>query len=118
MASKWFGRAACSRGTKSRSRARSGLLANAWQHELRLIAFFASNQGLHGPAADLLALVDAEWIAVEKVLRPDDVLVVQVDNPEIGEVPRSDIASPNYAKSKGSVVVRHRLDCRQLPAVV
>src|SRR5258708_22810801 len=106
MASKWFGRAACSRGTKSRSRARSGLLANAWQHELRLIAFFASNQGLHGPAADLLALVDAEWIAVEKVLRPDDVLVVQVDNPEISDVPRSDIASTHNCTSIGMTGLR------------
>src|ERR1700730_10750186 len=94
MAGWSYAKDACSPATRKRSRARSVLrrvasrrLDQAPEGCLHRLAIgtdgLPTNHRAVGPAADGLALVRAERVAVEEVVLPDDILVGKVDQPQV-----------------------------------
>src|SRR2546430_8539417 len=89
-----------------------------WSDELTLAWFTAPDQRPDRAAANLLALVDAERVAVQQVLAPDHVFMVQVDDPQIGVGPRRDVAFVLEPEALRDVGRGHGRDQRQLEATI
>src|SRR6266704_286219 len=103
MGASWCGTAGCSPATKTGSHARSRLRARASPDEPARAGLLPAQQRLDRPAANHLALVDAEGIAVKQILASDHALPVDVDDPQVGVESRRDISFVHRAKPFGDV---------------
>src|SRR5438445_3970002 len=86
--------------------------------ELTLAWFMAPDQRLDRAAANLLAFMDAERVAVEQVLAPDHIFMVEVDHPQVGVEPRRDVALALEAEAFRDVGCGQGRNQRQLETPV
>src|SRR5437660_7244381 len=99
---------------RMRSAAKLRLRVCVWPDEFTAARLEAADEGLDGLASNSLALVRAEAIVVEQVLSAHDILVTQVDEPQVRVEPGGDIALPRQSKTPGHVRSRHIRDHRKL----
>src|SRR5437660_12887655 len=102
---------------RMRSAAKLRLRVCVWPDEFTAARLEATDDGLDGLASNSLALVRAEAIVVEQVLSAHDILVTQVDEPQVRVEPGGGIALPRPSKPPAHVPrrpIRHhrKLDIR------